>query len=237
MQSDLAKNHEIVFDIPSVCADKFIHKSCDIGLIPVAALMKSPSAQIITPYCIAANGAVASVLLLSEVPLHEINTVLLDYQSRTSVMLAQVLAKEFWKVNLNWKPSAPDYEKEIKGNTAGVVIGDRAMLLKNHFKYQYDLSLEWKKYTGLPFVFACWASNTKISELFLNDFSDALNQGLNQKKALSLALQPHYPFDVYDYLSNHIDFYWSDENIKGLNLFLKLTGMNAFNFRMDSIKP
>ena len=44
-----------------------------------------------TRFCIGCDGPVASVCLFSEVPVEEIRTVLLDYQSRTSVALAEIL--------------------------------------------------------------------------------------------------------------------------------------------------
>ena len=35
--------------------------------------------------------------IFSEVPIEEIETLILDYQSRTSVNLARILLQEFWK--------------------------------------------------------------------------------------------------------------------------------------------
>src|SRR6185369_11597556 len=114
--------------------------------------------HIISDYCIGADGDVGSVLLLSDVPMSEIKNVLLDYQSRTSVTLAQVLADKYWRIKPRWTDAKENYERDIKGTTAGVVIGDRTFALKNKFKYTYDLSGEWKIFTGLPFVFACWVA-------------------------------------------------------------------------------
>jgi chorismate dehydratase len=40
------------------------------------------------------------------------------------------------------------------------VIGDAALLLaaEQRYPYRYDLGEEWKRWTGLPFVFAVWAA-------------------------------------------------------------------------------
>ncbi|MBK8584165.1 MAG: hypothetical protein IPN88_01495 [Bacteroidetes bacterium] len=59
-------------------------------------------------------------------------------------MLTKVLAKNFWKIAPEFLNSEEGYENLINGNTAGVVIGDRALVLKDKFKFCYDLSGEWK---------------------------------------------------------------------------------------------
>ncbi len=91
-------NHILYKDSPANCADKLISNTIDLGLIPVAEILKIKNPQIISDYCIGAVGKVRTVLLLSQVPLSEINTILLDYESRTSVNLVKVLAEEFWKI-------------------------------------------------------------------------------------------------------------------------------------------
>ena len=73
--------------------------SIDIGLVPVAIIPDLRDWYINTDYCIGADGAVASVCIFSDVPLDQAESVLLDYQSRTSVQLATLLLKEFYKVN------------------------------------------------------------------------------------------------------------------------------------------
>jgi chorismate dehydratase len=47
--------------------------------------------------------------------------------------------------------------------TARLVIGDAALMLGTKtipapYEYVYDLGLEWKRWTGLPFVFAVWVA-------------------------------------------------------------------------------
>lgn len=88
---------DLQLDIPSVCAQKLKNKQVEIGLVPVAILPELDHYHIITDYCIGAVGKVDSVKLFSEKPLNELTHVLLDYQSKTSVTLVQVLNKHFWK--------------------------------------------------------------------------------------------------------------------------------------------
>lgn len=77
---------ELVLDYPANLVRLLQSNQIDIGLIPVGALPSLGDYHIISDYCIGTEGEVASVAVFSEVPMEEIDTVLLDYQSRTSVM-------------------------------------------------------------------------------------------------------------------------------------------------------
>lgn len=213
---------ELELDIPSVCAEKLATGKADIGLIPVAALPHLPHFHIISNYCIGADGAVDSVLLLSEVPLEKIETILLDYQSRTSVMLTKILAERYWKINVEWKATTPDYENSIKGTIGGVIIGDRALKLRNRFPYQYDLATEWKKMTGLPFVFATWTATTELPEDFIQEFNKALEKGFQEidlviEKANTGDIDRH---SIREYLTKSIDYKLDERKKKAMELFL-----------------
>lgn len=210
-------------DIPSTCAAKLISGKVDVGLVPVAILPELKEYHLLTNYCIGSDGVVNSVLLVSQVPFTEIRTVMMDYQSRTSVMLARVLADKFWKIKPAWEPASEGYEQTLNGTTAGIIIGDRALLMKDKFQYVYDLSVEWKKFTGLPFVFACWVANKKIPQ----DFNDALNKAFalgisNIQDVLKIygsgVIEPTL---AAHYLNENIDYHFDDSKKKALALFLK----------------
>ena len=176
--SEIKKEIDLQLDIPSECARKLEDNVVDIGLVPVAALAEMDEYHIISDYCIGADGEVSSVLLVSDVPLHHVQNILLDYQSRTSVILAQVLAEKFWKITPQFHEANENYESLISGTTAGIIIGDRTFTMKEKFKYVYDLAHEWKLFTNLPFVFACWVSNKEMDRSFVKSFNDALRFGL-----------------------------------------------------------
>lgn len=155
-------------------------------------------------------------------PLHEIKTVLLDYQSKSSVTLTKVLNKFFWKTNFHFKEAEPGYEHTIGGDTAAVVIGDRTFSLNGNFKFEYDLADEWKKFTGLPFVFAAWVCNSNINNQFVIDFNNALKYGLlNIDSAIEASNEKHPArFDPSDYLKNKIDYNLDEDKRKAIELFL-----------------
>jgi chorismate dehydratase len=90
------------------------------------------------------------VVICSQVPIEETEKLFLDYQSRTSASLTQILVHDYWKLPLKVIQSSPGYEKMMEGTTAGLLIGDRALHLKSQFQYCYDLGEAWKKHTGMP---------------------------------------------------------------------------------------
>ena len=231
-------NIELQLDIPSVCARKLIENEVDIGLIPVAVLPELKEHYIISDYCIGANGEVGSVLLLSDAPLNEIKTILLDYQSRTSVMLIKVLAEKFLNIKPSWKDGTENYENMISGTTAGVVIGDRAFYLKEKFKYVLDLALVWKKFTNLPFVFACWTSNKKLSADFIQQLNEAFASGLSHILEVAEESKIDHPsIDIRDYFENKISFTFDQEKKKSLGVFLQyIRELKIFEVQKSSVK-
>ncbi len=221
-KSDLINKIDLQLDIPAVCAQKLIDGKVDLGLIPVAVLPLLKEKYIVSDYCIGAVGKVASVMLYSDVPLEKISTILLDYQSRTSVSLVKVLANKFWKINPQWVSAKENFEEEIKDSTAAVIIGDRTFGLENKYKFSYDLAEEWQKFTGLPFVFACWVANKQLSEAFIKEFNQALETGLNNRSELIRELEKSnlYATNIDTYLNQNIDYHYDSAKKQGLELFL-----------------
>jgi len=223
--SELFQQIDLHKDIPSVCAVKLTNNAADIGLIPVAAIPFIANAEIVSKYVIGAVGAVKSVLLVSDVPLNQITAVYLDYQSRTSIQLVKVLAKHHWHITPNWIPAQPDYETEIRGTKAGIIIGDRTFHLPKHFEYSFDLATEWIQFTELPFVFACWVANKPIKKDFLNKFDEALGFGVRNIRDVVNCYKDNYNItetEMYDYLTQNISFHLDDRKKEAMSLFLKL---------------
>ena len=212
---------ELVIDYPSKIASMLLEDEIDAGLVPVAIIPEMKEYHIVSDYCIGSVGAVASVCLFSEVPLDKIETVLLDYQSRTSVALLKVIIKNFWKINVDFEETSGDYQSQISGAKAGLVIGDRALQQREISPFIYDLGFEWKKFTGLPFVFAAWVSNKKLDGNFINAFNEANAFGLNRLEKVVQA-NPYGIFDLHHYYQDCISFNLDENKKKGLELFLKM---------------
>lgn len=223
-KSAVAGQIEISLDIPAKIAAKLTYNMADIGLIPVAALTDLDHYQVITNYCIGAVGKVQTVVLASEVPIAQIDTILMDYQSRSSVLLAKVLAKFFWKKKFAWENTCNDFQnKSIGGKTAGVVIGDRVFDIEKRYKYIYDLGGEWQEFTGLPFVFAVWAANKPIQQTFEEQFNEALAFGVKNIAETVRMEQSNYPdVNIHDYFTQFISFGLDKKKRQGMKKFLEL---------------
>ncbi len=213
---------DLSLDIPSQVAEKLISGKVQIGLVPIAVIPELPVYHIIGDYCIGCNGAVASVCIYSQTPIEKVTQVLLDYQSRTSVELAKILLREYWKVNPQFVAATAGFEQKIEGTTAAVVIGDRTFDLKNKYKYCYDMGEAWQKHTGLPFVFAAWVSNCELPAEFIKSFNEALGYGINHVNEVAEKYQPEYPnTDVKKYLTENIRYPLGTKQQEALELFLE----------------
>jgi chorismate dehydratase len=148
------------------------------------------------------------------------NHVQLDPQSRTSNNLALVLLKNFWQVQPELVKDAPGLCRINRCQTAFVQIGDRTFGKKDEYPFVYDLSAEWLKFTGLPFVFAAWIANKPIPADFITEFNNALRLGLAHRKDLLKELPQRADFDLEDYLMHKLDFDLTEDKKKALYLFL-----------------
>jgi chorismate dehydratase len=105
------------------------------------------SLKLLPRLCVSSEGAVESIQLVSKTPLDLIRTVAVTPESATSVVLAKVLLPEAGHV-----PLGEDAEAKL-------LIGDAA--LKSAFEDptpHHDLGKLWLERTGLPMVFAVWAT-------------------------------------------------------------------------------
>jgi chorismate dehydratase len=212
---------ELVQDYPACIASLLIEGDIDIGLVPVAILPELKNYQIHTDYCIGCDGPVASVCLFSDVPICEVKTVLLDYQSRTSVALLKILLKNYWKVIPEFINTKDEYRSLIHGSTAGLVIGDRSFEQRKFSRYAYDLGEAWKQYTGLPFVFATWTASKPLDPGFISSFNAANRFGI--QNISNVIRDTAYPlFDLEQYFTEHVSYELDADKEKGLNHFLQL---------------
>ena len=211
---------ELVSDYPAKIAAQLLNDEIDIGLIPVTVIPQLKVHYIISEYGIGASNPVASVCLFSDVPLNEITHVLMDYQSRTSAALLKILLKHHWKIFPVLIDTENGYQQAIKGTTAGLVIGDRALKQRQHSTYIYDLAQEWRSMTGLPFLFAAWVANKKLPAIFIKNFNEATAEGLQHINKI-VAANPFAEYDLHTYYTKNIDYNLDAEKQQALKLFLQ----------------
>jgi chorismate dehydratase len=125
--------------------------------------------------CVASEGAVDSIQLVSKKPLEQVRTVAVTPESATSVALIKVLLPEAEQAPLDSYDSG---EAEAK-----LLIGDAA--LRSAFEDptpHHDLGRLWLERTGLPMVFAVWACPEPLAE-GLAELEDALVSSVRLARA------------------------------------------------------
>ena len=217
--------HELQYATPAHCADAVRDGTADIGIIPAIEYHRIDGLQIISGVSIASKWRVRSVLLLSKVPIEKIQSVAVDTSSRTSAAFLRILLAKFYSLEVNFIPALPRPDEMLSIADSALVIGDPAFTYRGPAKV-YDLAAEWKKFTGLPFVFAFWAGRAdKNLSSFRKDFVESREFGLAHVDDISAEYAAKLnmdPADVKVYLTENIDYSLDEENCRGLRLFFKL---------------
>lgn len=158
---------ELVTGTPSELNDLLVAGELDVSVISAVEYARHARDLVLLPdLAISCDGPVRSVALFSRRPVAALDgrTVLVSASSRTSVALFDLLCRHVWGIRPNLAHARA--EAADLGTLAGLphdallVIGDPALLLTEQHAYphRYDLGEEWKRWTGLPFVFAVWAA-------------------------------------------------------------------------------
>ena len=219
LKQKVVREHiNLSFAVPSLAAYQLQHGLCDLSIVPVAAIPSLPYYQIVGSYCIGATQKVDSVLLCSRQPVEAIREIALDNESRTSVMLMRVLARDYWQIH-------PSYRSLDSANLsvlpeAAVLIGDKALIHRGKYPYVYDLAQAWQAYTSQPFVFAVWVANKTLPLPFISLFDEALAYGLSHiTEALAETELCISQEAAYHYLTQAVSYDLDAAKMQGMHLF------------------
>ena len=217
---------DMQYCVPSECADRMRRGEADLGLIPVIEMARQGF-----QYChgtgIACDGDVRSILLISKVPPSQIRTLAADSGSRTSVMLARIILDSVFGAQPLITVAEPLLEVMLRSSDAALVIGDPALHIEpGELPYQVlDLGAEWKRFTGLPMVFAMWSGAARhTSEANSRVFADSLHFGMSEidrivaTESIKRALPPE---TIRTYLTRHIRFELGENEYEGLRTYLQ----------------
>ena len=232
-RGDAGREFEISYTIPSKCAAALAAGEADIGIIPAVTYAQIPGLVILPNIAIAAKDHVRSILLISKKPIEDVKTVATDTSSRTSVALTQVLFAKFLGGYREFTPHPPNLKEMLKDHDAALLIGDSALQISMHDSpyHLYDLAHDWRRFTGMPFVFAFWAvrldalhrqpKGVNLREMF----QCSRDHGLLPESVSVIAKEwgPKLGItenEVTTYLTQNIHYLLDRENHAGLQLFL-----------------
>jgi chorismate dehydratase len=215
---------------PARCAELLAEGRADAALIPVIEYQRIQRLKVAAGACVASKSKVQSVILASRKPISEVRSVALDTSSRTSAALIQIILGRFYGLRPAYQNSPPRIDEMLESNDAALIIGDPAMLIDRSQLRVYDLAEEWRKQTGLPFVFAFWAVRQDSVALANRDepgvdFLAAKREGVAHAGELAdiYSAQLGLPREsLIRYLTENISYDLDEESLRGLKLYFEL---------------
>ena len=168
---------ELVTGVPSDLNAKMARGQLDVSVVSAIEYARASERYLLLPdLAISCDGPVRSVLLLSKLPAPELGgrRVVLSRSSMTSVALLELLFENVWHARPEFLPGDAELTDVARfadePHDARLVIGDAALVLGAQrtaagapYPFVYDLGTEWKRWTGLPFVFAVWVAQRSTS--------------------------------------------------------------------------
>ena len=231
-----ATRRGLEFDLPSHLADKLASGLLDVALIPSIEVFQNPDYTVVSNACIACQGPVWSVKLMSRVELSCIRTLALDEGSRTSAALSRILLKRQHGICPELRPLPIDKTWQTADADAVLIIGDRAMNPQHEgqFQWEIDLGQWWHDLTGLPFVFAMWAARGGIESQHLSQLDQMLSSsrdaGVTLAEGIARDSSESYGLTLQqglDYFQKYLHFTLGYKERQALSLFRELAvGMN-----------
>ena len=169
---------ELVTGVPTELNRRMAAGDLDVSVVSAVEYARASDRYLLLPdLAISCDGPVQSVLLCSKKPAGELGgrTIVVSGSSMTSAALLELLFNEVWRVHPRFVSGDSETvaidSLTAEPHDAHLVIGDAALLLTasndagTHAAYPhiYDLGAEWKRWTGLPFVFAVWVAQRSVS--------------------------------------------------------------------------
>src|SRR5213594_3423583 len=151
---------ELVTGTPSELNDLLAAGELDVSVVSAVEYARNAREYVLLQdLAISCDGPVQSVALFSRRPAAELDgrTVLLTASSRTAVALLELLCRDVWNVRPHFAHARAE-GSDLDG--LAHLPHEAALLLsaRRAYAHRYDLGEEWKRWTGLPFVFAVWAA-------------------------------------------------------------------------------
>jgi predicted solute-binding protein len=219
---ELPVGWELVYAPPSELAEMLVRDEIAAAPVSSFATFIYPELEICPGICIASDGPVKSVLLMSNLPIEKLNTVALDTSSLSGANMLKIILDEVFHVRPEFVRMSPRFVSEmLEQCDAAMVIGNPAMLYPKDGLHVVDLGEEWKKLTGLPAVFAVWAGRRMTPELIeVLDCAKRIGISKIDEIAAEESGKLGLPFEVcWDYLARIMVYDLGDREARGLRAF------------------
>jgi chorismate dehydratase len=217
----------VEFDHPSALCRRLAKGQLDVALVSSFEFLRNPIYRIVDDVSISSDGTVYSVVVAHRGAFSDIEQIELDPASETAVNLLRCLLAELGLRprligGVPWSAGLP---------SACLIIGDQAIRFRqNHagsFQF-WDLGEQWKKLTGLPFVYALWLIRPEVPD------AKSIAQRLRGLRDENLADIPGVEADAADnkqeitqefldrYYHEYLRFGFGTREQQGLQIFADL---------------
>ena len=216
------------FAVPAALPEELEHDTVDAALIPIIDVLRSQGRyRVVSDACIGCDGETMTVRVFSQVPPDRVRTLSVDTDSHTSVALARVLWRELYGRDLTLR-ACDSRAADLAAVEAVLLIGDKVMDPRRAgFAYEVDLGGAWRQHTGLPFVFAVWATAgaapaaTALAALL----EQARDRGVAQAAQIAETWGPQHGWPVAAarrYLTQCMQYRLDARSIAGVARFARL---------------
>lgn len=228
-------------DTPEKLSEQLIRGELDIAPVTLVEFLRAADDLVAFPdLAVGCDGPVMSCVIVTQKPLEQLDgaRIALGSTSRTSVRLAQLLLAEKIGVRPDYYTCPPDLGLMMQDADAAVLIGDAALRANLHDGPRlglevHDLGQMWKDWTGLPFVFAVWATRRdylereplvvqKVHEAFLASRDLSLEEV--GKVAEQAARWETFTEPVLERYFTTLDFRFGPDQLRGVTEFARRVG-------------
>ncbi len=213
------------FAVPSRLGHMLDEEQVDIALLSTIHQLRH-GYRSVQHVGIVSDGPVRSVLLHSRVPLEDLEKVALLEDSLTSSALTKVILEEFYGRRPRYRAYHLPVEQGLFLGEAALTIGEPGYYFKHPARYVFDLGEEWRKATGLPFVYARWLVADHVDlDVVTPLFVEMKRRGVEQIEQIVQAAPQTTDFGaefVREYLSRCILYDVGPRELEGLETFFNL---------------
>jgi chorismate dehydratase len=217
------RNVALKLAVPSQLLAGLQQGKFDVALLPVIDYQRLDNLALVPAGGIGCDGPTLTVRIFSKKPIAEIKTLACDTDSHTSVALARVILAEKYHI----QPIFSDLQRDDQQTDAKLLIGDKVVCEEPPgFDHQLDLGQAWRKFTGLPFVFAIWTARGGVD---LHDLPDRLaaarEQGLGHIDEIlkKYAIPRGWPAGLaLEYLTVYLKFEIAQPQLNAIAAFHEL---------------
>jgi len=220
----ISHGFELVYDVPSACAEMLRAGEVDVALVPAVEYASYEEFCIVPAVSISSFGRVETVALYFGGEFDDIRTVALDTSSRTSVALVKILLERRFGLHPSYRSMEPVVGEMFRACDAALIIGDTNFQVDGAAR-RLDVGEEWSRWTGLPCTFAFWAgrcgalTGEEVDKLILSKemgLRNIADIAERESRALGISRQK-----IEDYLRRNIHYDLGEREEEGLGRFYR----------------